>query len=76
MPSDFEQLLRDIFGESATRLNDFQREQTRKLQLKLQEFAREALHDDLTKLHTEINELRSRVAVLESERAENAADRV
>jgi predicted nuclease with TOPRIM domain len=74
MPQDFEQLLKDIFGESVSRISDFQKEQVKKLQAKLQELAREALKDELTKLHTEINELRSRVATLEHERAEHAAD--
>jgi len=76
MPGDFEQLLRDLFGDSFNRLTDFQREQGKKLQGKLQELAREALHDELSKLHGEIAELRARVAVLESERVENAAEQV
>jgi len=76
MPGDFEQLLRDIFGDSFTRLSDYQREQGKKLQSKLQELAREALHDELSKLHGEVAELRARVATLEAERVENAAEQV
>ncbi len=72
MPSDFEQVLRDVFGN----LSQFSSEQLKKLQVKSHEIAREALKDDLTKLHAEIAELRSRVAVLESERARAAADSV
>ena len=40
------------------------------------EFAREALKEELTKIHTEVNELRERVAELERERADNAANLV
>lgn len=74
MASDFEQLLRDIFGDSLNRFTNFERDQTRKLQSKLQDFCREALHDDLSKLQNEIAGLRARVATLESERAQNAAE--
>jgi len=72
MASDFEQLLRDLFGS----VSQFSSEQTKKLQSRVQEFVREALKDELTKLHGEIAELRSRVAVLESERAQAAADAI
>ncbi len=70
MPTDLEQLLRDVFGG----LSQFSSEQLKKLQAKSQELAREALKDELAKLHTEIAELRSRVAKLEAERAQAAAD--
>lgn len=74
MPQDFEQLLKDIFGESVSRISDFQKDQMKRLQAKLQELAREALKDELTKLHTEIGELRARVITLEQERARHASD--
>ena len=76
MPNDFEQLLKDLFGEPLSRLSQYSTDQVQRLQTRLQELAREALKDDLTKLHQEIAELRSRVAVLESERAEAAAESV
>jgi cell division protein FtsB len=72
MPSDFEQMLRDVFGG----LTQFSSEQMKKLQAKSQEFAREALKDELTKLHAEIADLRGRVATLEAERVREAADSV
>ena len=72
MPSDFEQMLRDVFGG----LTQFSSEQVKKLQAKSQEFAREAVKDELTKLHAEIADLRSRVAMLEAERVREAADSV
>ena len=74
MANDLEQLLRDVFGNSVDRLNQFQADQLKRLQAKLQEIARESLKDELTKLHSEIADLRSRVAVLEAERAGNAAN--
>jgi len=74
MPNDFEQLLKDVFGDSLDRLNQFQTDQVKRLQTKLQEIAREALKDELGKLHTEVAELRARVTTLEAERAQNASE--
>jgi len=76
MSSDLEQLLKDLFGEPLNRLNQFQSEQVKRLQAKLQELAREALKDELAKLHTEVAELRARVVTLETERAQAAADSI
>ena len=74
MAQDFEQLLKDVFGEPLSRLTQFQSDQLGKLTSRLQEIAREAVKDDFTRLHTEVNELRTRLATLERERAQNAAD--
>ena len=74
MAQDFEQLFKDIFGEPLSRLTQFQSEQLGKLTTRLQEIAREAVKEDFTKLHTEIGELRTRLATLEKERAQHAAD--
>ena len=74
MAQDFEQLLKDIFGEPLSRLTQFQSDQLGKLTARLQDIAREAVKDDFTKLHTEVAELRTRLATLERERAQHAAD--
>ena len=74
MAQDFEQLLKDVFGEPLTKLTQFQSEQLGKLTSRLQEIAREAVKEDFTRLHQEVNELRSRLARLEQERAQAAAD--
>jgi uncharacterized protein YPO0396 len=74
MPQDFEQLLKDVFGEPLSRLTQFQSDQLGKLTARLQEIAREAVKDDLAKMTTEITELRTRLARLEEERAQAAAD--
>ena len=74
MAQDFEQFLKDIFGEPLSRLTQFQGDQMKKLSDKLQEIAREAVKDDLHKLHEEVNQLRARVTTLEAERATVAAD--
>jgi len=76
MANDFEQLLRDVFGPSVDRFNQFSADQMKRLQAKLQELAREALKDELTKLHTEIADLRTRVTALEAERVRAAADSI
>jgi len=76
MPNDFEQLLKDLFGDSLDRLTQFSSEQKQRLQSRLQDMAREALKDELTKLHTEVNDLRNRVAALEKEKIDDAAETV
>lgn len=74
MAQDFESLLKDIFGEPLSRLSQFQSDQLGKLTARLQEIAREAVKEDLARLSTEVAELRTRLARLEEERAQNAAD--
>lgn len=74
MAQDFEQFLKDVFGEPLSRLTQFQSDQFAKLNAKLHEIAREAVKEDIGKLNTEIAELRTRLARLEEERAQAAAD--
>jgi polyhydroxyalkanoate synthesis regulator phasin len=74
MPTDFEQTLKDIFGEPLNRLGELSREQMQKMQTKLHEFVRDSMHEEVGRLHAEIAELRARVATLEAERAQNAAE--
>ena len=74
MAQDFEQLLKDVFGEPLSRLSQFQTDQLGKVTAKLQEMAREAVKDDLARLQQEVTELKTRLARLEEERAENAAE--
>jgi len=76
MPQDFEQFLKDVFGEPLSRLSQYSSEQMQRMQAKLQEFARDAVKDELAKLHQEVAELRARVTVLESERMQAAAEQV
>jgi polyhydroxyalkanoate synthesis regulator phasin len=59
MAQDFEQLVKDQLG---------------KVTGKLQDVARDAVKDELTKLTQEVADLRARVARLEEERARAAAD--
>jgi hypothetical protein len=74
MANDFEQLLKDIFGEPLNRLTQFSSDQTQKLQARLHEFVHEAMKEELAKLHAEVADLRARVAELEKERVEEAED--
>lgn len=76
MAQDFEQLLKEVFGEPLSKLTQFQSDQVQKLTSKVQEIARDAVKDDLQRLHQEINELRARLARLEEERAQAAADSI
>ena len=63
---DFEQTLREIFGESVDRFDKFQTEQRKRITDKLQEIARASVRDEITRLEKEIADLRARVASLES----------
>ncbi len=74
MAQDFETLLKDIFGEPLSRLTQFQSDQLGKLTARLQEIAREAVKEDFTKMQQELTDLRSRLARIEQERAQAAAD--
>ena len=74
MAQDFESMLKDIFGEPLNKLTQFQGEQIKRLTTKLQDIAREAVKDEMTKLQTEVAELRTRLERMEAERAEAAAD--
>jgi len=74
MPTDFEQVLKDVFGEPLSMLGQLSREQMQKLQAKLQELVRECMREEVSRLHTEVAELRARVTTLEAERAQNAAE--
>ena len=74
MAQDFEALLKEIFGEPLSRLTQFQSDQLGKVVNRVQEIAREAVKDDLTRLTQEVTELRTRLARLEEERAQAAAD--
>jgi hypothetical protein len=76
MQQDLEQTLKELFGESFSRLTQFQGDQMKKITDRLQTMAREAVKEDLARLQLEINELRARVARLETERAESAAESV
>jgi uncharacterized protein YPO0396 len=74
MAQDFEQLLKDVFGEPLSRLSQFQSDQLGKLTSRLQDIARDAVKEELGRLTTDLAELRERVTVLEEERVQKAAD--
>ena len=74
MPQDFESLLKDVFGEPLSRLSQFQSDQLGKLTSRVQDLARDAEKDDNAKLQQEVAELRTRLARIEEERAQAAAD--
>jgi hypothetical protein len=74
MAQDIESMLKELFGDSLSKLSGFQNEQMKKLMSKVQEIAREGMKDELGAIHRELTELRTRVATLESERARAASD--
>lgn len=74
MIEDFEKMLKETFGESFDRLTQFQQGQVAKMTAKVQEMAREAVKDDLSRLSQDVADLCARVAVLEEERVESASE--
>jgi len=69
-------MLRDVLGDSWNKLTQFQGDQVKKLTNRFSDLTREAMKDELAKLHADLNDLRARVAQLEAERAEKAAESV
>lgn len=76
MAQDFEQMLKDVLGESYSKLTGFRSDQVNKLTSKIQDLAREALQPELSRLSSEVSDLRNRIAGMESERVREAAERV
>lgn len=76
MASEWENLLRELFGDSIGRVSEFREEQVRKIEAKIQEIAHEGLRDEFNLLSNEILDLKRRLASLEAERADNAAEGV
>ncbi len=74
--SEFEQMLKDLFGGPLSRLDQMQKEQVSRLMGKAQDLAREAVREDIQKLTADVADLRERLARLEAERAESAAESV
>src|SRR5260370_18337694 len=67
MPNDFEQLLKDLFDEPLNKLSQFSSEQTQRIQTRLQEFVREAVKEELGKLHAQVADLLALFAPLWNE---------
>ncbi|MHB0970535.1 MAG: hypothetical protein ACYC7A_00295 [Thermoanaerobaculia bacterium] len=74
--SELDQFIREVFGDSVARLSQFQGDQMKKVVAKVQEIARDGVKDEIARLQSEITDLRSRVAMLEAERVEKAAEEV
>ena len=70
MPQDFEQFVKEVFGG----ITQFSGEQMSKINTKLNDLVRECVKEELTKIHTEIAQLRERVATLESDRVAASAE--
>ncbi len=76
MAQDFEQMLKDVLGDSYNKLTGFRSEQVQKLTSKIQDLAREAVHPELSRLSAEVSDLRNRIAEMEAERVREAAEHV
>lgn len=67
---EFESTVRELFGESVTKMSEFRDEQIDRLEKKIQEIAHEGMKDELNRMSSEILDLRRRIQSLEHERAE------
>lgn len=76
MAQDFEQMLKDVLGESYSKLTGFRSDQVNKLTSKIQDLAREALQPELSRLSAEVSDLRNRIAEMEAERVRQASEHV
>ena len=76
MAQDLESLLKEVFGEPLAKLGQLKSDQVKKLTTRLQDMAREAVREELQQMHTEIGDLKARIARLEQERAQAAAESV
>jgi BMFP domain-containing protein YqiC len=74
--TEFETMLKDLLGGPLNRLDQLQKEQLGRILAKARDLAREAVREDLQRLTTEVADLKSRLARLEAERAEQAAESV
>lgn len=74
--TEFETMLKDLLGGPLNRLDQLQKEQLNRVVAKAQDLAREAVREDLQRLSTEVADLKSRLARLEAERAEQASESV
>ena len=74
--AEFDQLLKEIMGDSWDKFSTFRDDQKGRMNQKIRELARAALHEDLTRMNNEIADLRKRMEQMEADRAETAAERV
>lgn len=68
--AEFDAMLRELFGDSINRLDQFQKDQVSRITQKVHEIVRGAVREELQKLTAEVSDLRARVARLEAERVE------
>ena len=71
---EFEQFVKDLFGESVARVVELKDEQIERVEEKIQEIAQEGMKEELNRLESEIRTLQERVARLESEKADDSGE--
>ncbi len=68
MAQDFEQMLKDVLGDSWNKLTKFQTDQLQKLTDRVEGMARDAMKPEIDRLSAEIADLRERITALEPQR--------
>jgi polyhydroxyalkanoate synthesis regulator phasin len=69
--SEFESFMRDVFGEPIGRFEKFRDDQWAKIEEKLGDLAKEAVHPEMSSMAKRLDLLEQRLSALEQERAEN-----
>ena len=71
---EFEQFVRDLFGESVAKVVELKDEQIERVEEKIQEIAHAGMKEELNRLESEIRTLQERVARLESEKTDESGE--
>lgn len=68
--------MQDVFGDSLIRMEQFREDQWARVESRIAEIGREAVHGELTALARRLDEIERRLATLEHERAEKMEEQV
>jgi len=68
MAQDFDQMFKDVLGDSWNKLTKFQTDQLQKITDRVEGMAREAMKPEIDRLSAEVADLRARIITLEQQR--------
>lgn len=68
--TDFQKFMQDVFGDSLIRVEQFREDQWARVEKKIADIGREAVHTELSAMAKRLDLMEQRLAKLEHERAE------
>lgn len=74
--TDFQKFMQDVFGDSLIRMEQFREDQWSRVENKIAEIGREAVHGEMSAMARRLDEIERRLAALEHERAEKMQEEV